>query len=105
MRILQDDGQRTAKIIFGNEPYIDSVISYAALIHIIETVDQICDRCFAGTGGADEGDLLSRLCIQRNIFQYLSRTVVAECDMIKAYIALQFDQLDLFVLTRMAPSP
>lgn len=57
---------------------IDSVIGDFTLVNIIEPVDKVGYRRFAGTGGADKRDLLSALCIEGNIIQNVHLAVIAE---------------------------
>ena len=84
---------------------VDTVIADSAVVDVVEPVDQIGNGGFPGASGTDECDLLSRLCIQRNIVQYSLFRCVPEVDVIKADIALQFGICDSAVMMGMFPCP
>ena len=67
VRILQNHAECSAKVAFFDAANIDAVIGDFTLVNIIEPVDKVGYRRFAGTGGADKRDLLSALCIEGNI--------------------------------------
>lgn len=62
---------------------IDAVIGDFTLVNIIEPVDKVGYRRFAGTGGADKRDLLSALCIEGNIIQNVHLAVIAEGNIVQ----------------------
>ena len=85
MRILQDNSQGPAKVIFFNLCDVDSIVADLAFLDIIKTVDQVGDRSLSGSCGTYKSKLLSRLCIQADIFQDYFIFIVA-----KGYICLLY---------------
>lgn len=69
MRILQDNSQRTAEVILFNLCNVNSVVTDLAFLNIIKTIDQVGDRSLSGSCRAYKSKLLSRLCIQADIFR------------------------------------
>ena len=63
VRILQNNGYRTAQIILVNQLNINTVIGNAAAFNIVKPIDQIGDCRFSCTGATYKSNLLSRLCI------------------------------------------
>lgn len=59
MGILEDHHQAPPQIVLLDVLYVDAVIENAALLHIIEPVDQVGNGGFACAGGANEGNLLA----------------------------------------------
>ena len=47
--ILKYDSQRTSQVILLNLGNVDSIVTDFTFLNIIETVDQICDRCLSCT--------------------------------------------------------
>ena len=62
--ILQNDAQRAAQVVLFDLADVDAIIPDLAVCDIVEAVDQVGDGRFAGTGGADKGDLLARAAIE-----------------------------------------
>ena len=50
MCILQNNSQGMTQIIFFNFCNIDSIVTNLTFLNIVETVDQVGDRCFTCTG-------------------------------------------------------
>ena len=57
--ILQNHAQGAAQVGLGDLVDVDIVIADLAVGDVIEPVDQVGDGGLAGTGSADEGDLLA----------------------------------------------
>ena len=87
--ILQYYAETVAQIVFFNIIYIYSVVTYFTISHIIETVDKVGNGCLAGACGADKSQLLSRLCIQRNIVEHGLFRGITKVDIIKTHITAQ----------------
>ena len=67
MCILQYDSEGTSQIILFDLCNIDSVIADLSFLNIVEAVDQVCDRCFSGSGRTDKCQFLSRFCKQTDV--------------------------------------
>ena len=68
--ILKYDSQRMTEICLLDLVDVDSVVADLTVLHIIETVDQVCNRGFTCTGRTYEGNLLPRLCVKGQIMEY-----------------------------------
>ena len=62
--ILQNDTDMIPQTVNGNIPDILSAQQDFTTVNLIEAHEKIDDRCLAGTGCPDKGDLFSRLNIQ-----------------------------------------
>ena len=49
-----------AQVIFFELIDINAVVTDLTVLNVVETVDQVCDRCFSGTGTSDKSNLLTR---------------------------------------------
>ena len=106
VRILEHDAQRMAQVRFLDLVNVNVVIPDLAVSHIIEPVDQVGDGGLAGAGGSDEGDLLTRLRVQRQVVEHHVIRRVTECHIVETHIAFQFLISDGAVrLVRMLPRP
>ena len=54
VHILQDDAQGLAQVLLVDVADVDPVIEDGPAVDVVETVDQVGDRGFAGAGGADQ---------------------------------------------------
>ena len=59
MGILQYDPKGMTQVVFFDLINVNAVVADLAILNIVEPVDQVCDRCFSGTGTSNESDLLS----------------------------------------------
>ena len=89
MSILQDNSQRTAEIILFNLCDVNSVVADLSFLNIIKTIDQVGDRSLSGSCGTYKSKLLSRLCIQADIFQDYFIFIVAKGHILKNNISGQ----------------
>ena len=106
MRILEHDAQGVAQVCLLDLVDVDVVVPDLAVSHIVEPVDQVGDGGLAGAGGSDEGDLLPRLRVQRQVMEHHVVRRVAEGHVVEAHIASQFLIGDGAVrLVRMLPCP
>ena len=65
--ILQHHGDIPAQTVPPDIPDVHVVNGDFSPVNIIKAVDQVGDGGLARTGGADEGDLLARFCIQAHM--------------------------------------
>ncbi len=86
-RILQNNRDRVAQGLFRNVLHVDAIDGNPALIHVIESGQQVDDRRFAGAGRADKGDLLSVLHIEIEIKENLLFRIVGEVDVREVDVA------------------
>ena len=84
---------------------IVAVVQDLALLDIVEAVDEVRDGRLACTGGADEGNLLAWAAVQVDIVQDDFLLIVAEVDILKDDISLQFGILGLAVISDVLPRP
>ena len=101
MGILQHHAQRPPQGGFFNVPHVDAVIGDGTGLDLIKTVDEAGDGGLARTGGAHEGDLLSRLGEQRDVVQHHLPLIVAKHHMVEPHVAPQGNQLP----ARLLPGP
>ena len=66
----------------------DAVVADLAILNIVEPVDQVCDRCFSGTGTSNESDLLSWSGKKVYVVQNHFVRIVSKIDIIKYHITL-----------------
>ena len=88
--ILKYDSQRTSQVILLNLGNVDSIVTDFTFLNIIETVDQICDRCLSCTCGTYESKFLSRLGEEADVFQNNFVRVISECNIFESDISCQF---------------
>ena len=105
VRVLQYQAEGAAQVILLDELYVDSVIGDLTVLDIIEAGNQVDHRCLAGTGSADEGQLLSRFSIEINVIQYLFLRYIGEIDIVEPYIAGQAYKPFGAVRMRVLPGP
>ena len=87
MRILQNHTERAAQIRLFDLVDVDIIVPDLAVLNIVKTVDQIGNRCFAGSGGADERDFLSGLREKRYVMQYRLVRRITEVDVVEGDLA------------------
>ncbi len=87
--ILQHDAKRAPQIRLVNPADVDAVIDDGTVVNVVEPVDQVGDGRLTGAGGANECQLLSRLCKQRNVVQHRLALFIAEIDIEEPDIAAQ----------------
>ena len=105
VRVLKNDAQRVTQIALLDLVDVDIVVADLTVGDIVEAVDQVRDRGLTCTGRTNESDLLTRLCVQRDIVEDLFLAVVAEVDIEETNVALNFGISQCAVLMRMLPSP
>ena len=84
---------------------IDSVKADLAIGNIVETVDQVGDGRLTRTRRANEGDLLTGSCPQRDIVQNHLLPVVGEVDIFHDQLSTQASVGNRSIAVRMAPCP
>ena len=89
VRILQDDAQRAAQVVLADVAHVDAIVDDAALMHIVEAVDEVGDGGLARAGGADESDLLAGFGVKGDIVEDGLALLIAKIDVFKAHIAAQ----------------
>ena len=67
-----------------------------AFFDIVEPVQQVCNRGLSRAGGADKGNLLSRMCVERNILQYDLLRHIAEGHMLHHHVPADLGRLRAF---------
>ena len=50
MRILQYNAKGMAQVSFFDLVDVDTIVTDFSVLNIVETIDQVCDGCFTGTG-------------------------------------------------------
>ena len=69
MCILKNDTKRSSQISLFNLVYINIIITDLSVLNIIETIDQVCDRCLSRSRRTDKSKFLSRLRVQSQIMK------------------------------------
>ena len=103
--ILQHDAQRAAEVGFLDLVDVDAVVPDLAVLDVVEAVDKVGDGGLAGTGGADEGDLLARTAIEVDVVQDGLARHIAEIDIRKGDVAFQLVVGGGAVVVGMLPGP
>ena len=88
MGILQYDSKGMTQVVFFDLINVNAVVADLAILNIVEPVDQVCDRCFSGTGTSNESDLLSWSSKKVYIVQNDFVRIVSKIDIIKYHITL-----------------
>ena len=88
MRILQYDPKGMTQVVFFDLINVNAVVADLAILNIVEPVDQVCDRCFSGTGTSDESNLLSGSGKKVYVVQNYFVRIVSKIDIIKYHITL-----------------
>ena len=89
MGVLQHQSEGAAQVILFDAADFNAVETDAALLHLIKAVDQVCDRGFSRSGGADKREFFPGVRTQRKIAEHGLFRVVAEHHVFKLYPALQ----------------
>ena len=76
--VLEHKGDGIHQLFLGDIPHIRSAHPDAAALHIKEPADKVCQRGFSAAGGTYKSHSLSRLDLQRNAFDDLNFSVIAE---------------------------
>ncbi len=66
--VLQYDAQALPQGVLFDFPHVDAVVGDAAVVDVVEPVDQVGDGRLSGAGGAYKGDLLPRFGVKANMF-------------------------------------
>ena len=88
-----------------NLPDIDTIKADLAIVNIVETVDQVGDGCLTCTRRANEGDLLTGCCPQRDVVQNHLLPVVGEVDIFHDQLAAQTSVGNRSIAVGVAPCP
>ena len=89
VHVLQHDAQRPAQVRLLDAGHGDAIIQNLTLLDIVEPVDEVGHGGLAGTGGADERDLLAGLGEPGDVVQHRLVRVVAEGHVGEAHVAAQ----------------
>ena len=87
VRVLQHDAERAAQRAFFDLVDVDAVVADFAVGDVVKAVEQIGDGRFARAGRADEGDLLPRLGVERDVMQDGFALLVAEVNVEHPHVA------------------
>ena len=101
MGVLQHDAQRAAKRVFFDLLYIDTVVQHLPSLHIVKPVDQIGNRRLSGSRRTYKRDLLARMGIQADVFQYRMIFFVAKIHIYETDVSPQRHQFTV----RFLPGP
>ena len=77
-----------AQIIFFDLCNVDSIVADLTFLNIVETIDQVGDRCLSCTSRSDKRKLLSRFCIQADIMKDCLVLIISKGYVFKSYITL-----------------
>ena len=106
MCILQHNSKGTSQIRLADLGNINSVIADLSLLNIIESIDQIGNGRFSGSGGSHKGNLLPRLCIKVHIMEHDLLRVISKVYIFKDHIPFQLDIIYAVIcLMYMFPCP
>ena len=90
MCILQNDSQGMAQIIFFDLCNVDSIVTNLTFLNIVETIDQVGDRCLSCTGRTYKCKFLTRFCIQADVMKDGLILIISKGHVFKTYIPFQF---------------
>ena len=79
-----------AQIIFFDLCNVDSIVADLTFLNIVETIDQVGDRCLSCTGRTYKCKFLSRFCIQTDVMENCLVLIVSESYIFETYITFQF---------------
>src|SRR5690606_1513123 len=88
--ILEHNGQVRSQVVELVIPDIPAIDSDAAIVHIIESVEQVDDSRFAGAGTADDGEGLAGPELKAELVEHFIFSIVGKIHLIELYIALHF---------------
>ena len=86
--VLEHHGDVLAQGIAPDAAYVHAVDGDAAGFDVVEAVQQVRDGGLARAGGADEGDLLARARVERDVLQNGLFRHVAEAHIIQHHVTL-----------------
>ena len=87
--VLQDNAQRAAQVVFLDEPHIHAVVGDGPARHLIKAVDEVGNRGLARARGADKGNFLPRLGVEREVLQNHPVRRIAKADVVEPHVAVQ----------------
>ena len=87
--ILKNDTEGMAQVIFFDLCDIDAIITDLSILDIVETVDQVGDRCLSGSGRTYECKFLTRFCIEADVVEDGFVLIVAKSYIFETYITFQ----------------
>ena len=106
MRVLQNYTQRLSKLRLLYLCDVYTVVSDFAVLYVVKTVNEVCNRSLARARRAYKRYLLTRLCIQLYIVQDYLAVIISEVHTVKHNLALHFGISDCAVcLVRVLPRP
>ena len=106
MCILQNNSKRTAQVVFSNLCNVDAVITDFTALNVIETIDQVGNRCLAGARRSYECQFLTRFGKEADIMKNNFVFIISKCHIFEPYISGQFriSRRAIFV-SRLFPCP
>ena len=105
VHVLEHDAETAAQIGLADLIDVDAVIADLGVGNVVEAVDEVRDRRLSGAGRADEGHLLARFSIERDVVQDFLVRRVAEVHMVEHDAALELRVRDRTVAVRVLPRP
>ena len=87
--ILKNDTEGMSQVVFFDLCDIDSIITDLPILDIVETVDQIGDRCFSCSGRTYECKFLTRFCIEADVVEDGFVLIVAKSYIFEPYITFE----------------
>ena len=106
MCILQNDSEGTAQVVFFNLCNVDAVITDLTALNVVESIDQVGDRCLTGACRSNECQLLSRFCKEADIMKNNFIFIIAKCYVFESYISGQFGiSCSAIFVSRLFPCP
>ena len=87
--VLQDHAQRPAQIGLFDLVDIDAVVTYLAVVYVIEAIDEVGYRGLARARRAHERHFLPGFGIERDVFEYELFGRIAEVHMLDVYVAFE----------------
>ena len=105
MRLLKNYTKTSSEIRLSDLAYVDIVVSYLAVLYIVEPVYQIGYSRLARACTSDKCYLLSRLCIHIYVMKNNLIRVVTKVNILKFNLACEFSVCDLTCLMLVSPCP
>ncbi len=104
--VLQDDAQGPAQVGLANFVDVDAVVADFAVGDVVEAVDEVGDSGLARAGGADEGNLLAGVGVERHVVEHRLFRHIAKVHVPHGDVALELGVGDGAVgLMGMPPGP
>ena len=103
--VLEHNAQGAAQVCLADGHDVNAIVEDAAVVDVVEAVDEVGDGGLTGTRGAHEGHLLAGLGKQGDVVEDGLLRHIAEVHMLKAYVSGEACVVEGAVLLGDFPGP